>query len=227
MQPLQPDYRFYPSLLDAYKWYQASEEDEAEQELINKINRVPYQSDAADKGTWFNELIDLSLKGIEKHQECYLTGCAKQVVENLRGAARQVYTSTFLEVDGKTVELYGYIDFIKEDRIIDLKTTRAYELGKYKNSLQLHLYPFSIINAGNEINYFEFLACDFKSVFSEVYKVDYDLSKSILMGCCRELIRFIEIKKSLITDKKVFAQDILLATHDEEVNTTIVESVNI
>lgn len=212
MLELQPDYKFYPSLLDAYKWYQASEQDEAEQDLINKINRVPFKSDAADKGTWFNELIDISLKGIEKHEECYLTGCARQLVEKLQGAAKQVFTKTFLNVDGKIVELYGYIDYVKQDFITDLKTTaRAYELGKYKDSLQLHLYPFSLINAGNEINYFEFLVCDFKSVFSEVYKVNYEESKAVLIDACRELIRFIEIKKNLITDKKIFAKDSIAA----------------
>lgn len=207
----QPEYRFYPSLLDAYKWYQASEQDEAEQELINKINRVPFQSDAADKGTWFNELIDTSLKGLEKHGECYLTGCALQLAERLQGAAKQVFTSTTLDVDGKIVELYGYIDYVKEDRVIDLKTTKSYELGKYKDSLQLHFYPFSLINEGNDINYFEFLVCDFNNVYTESYKVDYEASKAILMDACRELIRFIEIKKHLVTDKKIFAQQQIAA----------------
>ena len=200
MQPLQPDYRFYPSLLDAYKWYQASEQDEAEHYLINKINRVPFQSDAAEKGTWFNELIDLSLKGFEKHGECYLTGCALDLVERLEGSIKQVYTSTILNVDGKIVELYGYADYVQED-----------ELGKYKDSIQLHLYPVSLIDDGNEINYFEFLVCDFKNVYPEIYKVDYEASKAILMNVCRELIRFIEIKKHLIADKKIFAKDSIAA----------------
>jgi hypothetical protein len=36
-----PKYRFYATLLDAFVWYQVSESDTAEQDLINKINRVP------------------------------------------------------------------------------------------------------------------------------------------------------------------------------------------
>jgi hypothetical protein len=204
-KPLQPDYKFYPSLLDAYRWYQQSESDTAEQELIDKINRVPFKSEAADKGTWLNDLIDLSLKG-ERFGLNYLTGVAADIYYRLKGSARQVYTSMTTEVDGNIVEIYGYIDYVKEDSVIDLKTTASYELGKYKNSLQLHFYPVSLINEGNEINKFEFLVTDFQNIYSEVYMVNYHTSLYILHEACRELIRFLELRKDLITDKKIFNQ---------------------
>ena len=71
-------YNFYPSILDTFsnyincsKTYQkfwgnsespSKSEEEYEQEcfnqLIDKINRVPFESEAADKGTAYNELID-------------------------------------------------------------------------------------------------------------------------------------------------------------------------
>lgn len=227
MQKLQPDYKFYPSLLDSYKWYQQSEGDEAEQEFINKINRVPFQSDAADKGTWFNELIDVSLKGLEKHGIHYLNeNCAYAIMCQLEGSARQVYTSTMIEVNGKLVEIYGYMDYVKQDRVIDLKTTRAYELGKYKDSLQMHFYPVSLIDAGNEINVFEFLVTDFENVYSELYPVNYQISKAILTSVCRELIRFLEIKRDLITDKKIFNQQSgLMAEYNPELQATIIETL--
>jgi hypothetical protein len=202
----QPTYKFYPSLLDAYKWYQASESDEAEKEFLDKINRIPFQSDLADKGTWFNDLIDLGLKGEEKHDLNYLTGCAAHIVKSLYGSAKQVYTSTIIEVDGQLVELYGYMDYVNRDRVIDLKTTKAYELGKYKDSLQLHFYPVSLIDGGNEINEFEFLVTDFTNVFSEVYPVNYEASKLKLVDACKELIRFLEYKKDLVTNLKIFNQ---------------------
>lgn len=202
-----PDYKFYPSLLDSYKWYQNSESETAEQELIDKINRVPFKSEAADKGTWFNEFIDHALKGDEKYGVNYLSGPALQIFEKLKGSVSQVYTSTLIEVDGKTIELYGYIDYVLQDKVIDLKTTKSYELGKYQNSLQLHFYPVSLMDDGNVINEFEFLVTDFESVFSETYKIDYKLSQGILTDACRELIRFIELKNHLITDKKIFGLD--------------------
>ena len=57
----KPNYKFYPSLLDAYQWYVSSENENAEQEFIDKINRVPFTSELADKGTLFNNFIDNSL----------------------------------------------------------------------------------------------------------------------------------------------------------------------
>ena len=78
---MQPDYRIYPSLLDNFgKYLRADEEVESfwnvdnetgeykrspeeieadlKQQLLNAINRVPFESEAADKGTAFNAIID-------------------------------------------------------------------------------------------------------------------------------------------------------------------------
>lgn len=85
----QPKYRIYPSLLDKFEDYlradeeaesffnvdrdtgeykRSSDEIEAElkRSLIDAINRVPFSSEAADKGTAFNALID-SMIHLEKH----------------------------------------------------------------------------------------------------------------------------------------------------------------
>ena len=71
-------YKFYATLLDGYQDYLRSSEiyqeywgfsenpskmeDEFEagqlQGLIDRINRVPFDSEAADKGTAFNEVVD-------------------------------------------------------------------------------------------------------------------------------------------------------------------------
>ncbi|WP_129714641.1 HNH endonuclease [Pedobacter sp. SYP-B3415] len=62
-----PRYKFYATLLDAYSWYLQSEQDNAFQEFIDKLNRVPFVSEAADRGTAFNELVDYLIErfGIE------------------------------------------------------------------------------------------------------------------------------------------------------------------
>lgn len=207
MQKNQPQFKIYPSLLDAYSWYASSESEEAEIDLINKINRVSFHSDLAEKGTWFNQLIDLALIGNERFGICYLDGVAHDIVERLQGAVSQQFTSTTIMVNGNCVELYGYYDYLLQDRVIDLKTTSKYDLGKYKGSMQLHFYPVSLIDNGCQINEFEFLVTDFESVFSETYKVDYNTSKQILINKCAELINFLEAKKHLITDLKIFGID--------------------
>lgn len=74
----QPKFKFYATLLDSFYGYQNSdvlwdkywgwsenpphtpEEFHGQQfkELIDRINRVPYDSEAADKGSAFNEIVD-------------------------------------------------------------------------------------------------------------------------------------------------------------------------
>lgn len=77
----QPSYKIYPSLLDKFdKYLRADEEVEnfwnidnetgeykrspeeieesLKQDLLDAINRVPFESEAADKGTAFNAIID-------------------------------------------------------------------------------------------------------------------------------------------------------------------------
>lgn len=208
MQNNQPKYKFYATLLDAYKWYQVSESDTAEQEFIDKINRVPFYSEAAEKGTAFNEVIDAFIdgKGLVSYNNGFefnetLIGTIGYA---LQGSISQIHTSTFINTNYGLVELYGYIDYINQDKAIDLKTTKNYDLGKYKNSMQRHLYPVSLIDNGNEINQFEFLVTDFKDVYSEVYNIDYKESKAILIETCIGMIQFLEAKKNLITDMKVF-----------------------
>lgn len=75
---MQPDYCFYATLLDAYQNYLNSDklyekywgwsdnpphtleefQEEQFQGFINTLNRVPFDSEAADKGTAFNEVVD-------------------------------------------------------------------------------------------------------------------------------------------------------------------------
>lgn len=207
MQNSQPQYKIYVTLLDAYKWYASSESDEAEQEFINKINRVRFESEAASKGTWFNNFLDSCLEGKEKFDLCFVESPVKDLIDHLEGAAKQVYVKTFVTVDGALVELYGYLDYLKHDVVTDVKTTKQYELGKYKDSLQLHFYPVALIDAGNEINAFEFKVFDFKELYTESYPVNYAESKSKLIDALREIIRFIEIKRDIITDAKIFGQE--------------------
>lgn len=86
---MQPKYRIYPSLLDNFeKYLRADEEFESfwnvdretgeykrspeeieidlKQQLLNAINRVPFESEKADKGTAFNAIIDCYVQK-EKH----------------------------------------------------------------------------------------------------------------------------------------------------------------
>jgi len=203
-----PKYRFYATLLDAFVWYQVSESDTAEQDLINKINRVTITDEKSlermNKGTELNNLIDMALIDSTVQQDTFDKNIVSELSEYLIGSVAQYRTESILDCDGIFVLVYGVSDYIKENKCIDLKTTSAYDLGKYKDSMQRHLYPVCLNKEGIFVDEFEFLVTDFKSVFKEPYKVDLVESEKILTSCCSALIEFIESKKHLITDEKIF-----------------------
>lgn len=203
-----PKYRFYATLLDAFVWYQVSESDTAEQDLINKINRIPITDEKAlermNKGTEFNNLIDIAITDPSIQQDTFDKNIVSELSNYLIGSVAQYRTETILDCNGTLVLVYGVSDYIKENKCIDLKTTSAYDLGKYKDSMQRHLYPVCLNSEGVFVDEFEFLVTDFKSVFKEPYKVDLVESEKELISCCSALIEFVESKKHLITDEKIF-----------------------
>ncbi len=204
----QPKYRFYATLLDAFVWFKASESESAEQEFLDKINRVPITDEKAlermNKGTQFNNLIDMLLVDKTLQQEQFKAEVVSELTNYLYGSVSQYRTEAIIKCNGIDILVYGVADYIKENKCIDLKTTSSYDLGKYKDSVQKHLYPVCLNAEGILIDEFEFLVTDFNSVFKEPYKIDLVESELILSNICGELIDFIESKRSLITDTKIF-----------------------
>ena len=239
-------FRFYATLLDSFLWYEQSESEFAEQEFLNRINRVE-ETDAEKiwnmgRGTALNNLVDKGIvesgtilegtirENVGLNMYEFEADVVNELCSKLYGSASQIYTEMKLNVSGADVLLYGYIDYLR-DKCVDLKTTKEYILGKYKNSMQLHLYPLSLSNDGVFVDEFEFLVVEFSSrgtnIFSETYKCDLVESKAILTETCERLIHFIESKRDLITDTKIFGiePNTFVATHDNETNATMIEKI--
>lgn len=221
MQKPQPNYKFYATLLEAFLWYKVSESENAEQEFIDKINRVPVTDESSiermSKGTALNNVVDRYVynNGVmlcghysDKVNDLEFTfdeDLIKKLGDKLIGSIPQIYTETILKCNGYNVLVYGYIDYIISNKLIDLKSTKTYDLGKYKDSLQMHLYPVSCYKEHDvKVDEFEFLVTDLKEVFTETYKVNLIESERIITNVCNDLINFIEAKKHSITDKKIF-----------------------
>lgn len=101
----QPKYRFYATLLDSYMNYVESdaiwekywgwsgapphspeEFRQAQfQQLIDRINRVPFDSEAADKGTAFNEVIDCMVEHRKSDKVQMERIVAPEVIEHVMG----------------------------------------------------------------------------------------------------------------------------------------------
>lgn len=206
-------YKFYASLLDAFKWYQASESEDAEQEFIDKINRVPITDAKAlermNKGTAYNNAIDKALSDKKLYSDDVIEVMgfyfdAKPInalIEQLSGCVTQLFCETTLG----EFTIYGYLDFLLYDKVIDLKVSSSYDLGKYNGGIQKHLYPLCLVDKGSEISAFEYWISVNDTLYKEPYIFDYEQSKNELLRVCNELKYFIEQKRHLITDTKIFS----------------------
>ena len=156
-----------------------------EQELIDKINRVPTEpSEAASKGTIFNEIVDCIIEKRKCNREGWTVesiadengikstihgaidgfdfyfdaAFCKQVAAYFADALPQHYIEAVLPVRYGNVLLYGWIDELCKDVVKDIKTTKRYEFGQYQHYWQRHVYPYCLIESGDSkaIKGFEF-----------------------------------------------------------------------
>ena len=195
----QPKYKFYATLLDAFQGYLHSDviyqrywgfsenpphtEEEFEQkqfeDLINRINRAPFDSEAADRGTAFNEVIDCMIDHVKSEKVPVEKMYSDDVVVGLRatynkrifdfpialcrefadyykGALTQQFTEATLSTQYGDVLLYGYIDELMPTSVHDIKTTSKYSAFKFKDHWQHIVYPYCLNQNGNDIKLFEY-----------------------------------------------------------------------
>lgn len=197
-------YRIYPSLLDAFQdyldaevlwddFYGASEEpaltvaefeEKQYRELLDRINRVPFSSEAASRGTCLNEVVDLingqtdpregvAVKSLRLSADQQMiaaaeggylfffdAGFCRDLAARFKGAARQVFCRAVLPTCYGGAEIYGYADEVLRDVVYDLKTTTRYDFGKYGRHWQRHAYPWALVESGQmrEVAGFEYTA---------------------------------------------------------------------
>lgn len=246
----KPKYLFYATLLDSYEGYisssriyqkywgfsenapksEADFEQEQFQSLIDRINRVPFDSEAADRGTCFNEVIDcITTKSVSEKVEMKsdrtnntitakynnrvfnfpLDQCL-QVAKGYQEAVPQVLTKGHLETKYGIVELYGYIDELLPLQIVDIKTTSNYSAFKFKDNWQHRVYPFCLSCEGVNIREFVYdvyvldKSNKIKESYQEFYLYEPQRDIPDLKAHCEGLIEFIEANKEKITDKKIF-----------------------
>lgn len=245
-------YCFYATLLDTFqnyldssemyqKFYGSSDdpscteeeyEERCKQDLLNRINRVPFESEAADKGTAFNEVVDCLILGKNqtdrKDMEIDFTGSediisvrfknrefyfpravCMEFADYYKGAVPQVYCDSVIHTKYGDVYLYGYIDELMPYGIHDIKTTSKYENGKFRKHWQHRLYPYCLTQKGNYIEYFEYNVAEMTkygkiTTYTEFYKFEPEKAEAELVSICEWLIEFVEANKDKITDRKIF-----------------------
>lgn len=245
-------YCFYATLLDSFQsWLSSNEiyqeywgfsedpkktEDEFEKEqfqsLIDRINRIPMKwedSEAADRGTAFNEAVDSVIMNHKSSRvelksdrntgiitACYNSrafffpiSLIMEFANYFKGATCQVYTEAELMTKYGNVLLYGYIDELMPMVIHDIKTAGKYKVGKFRNNWQHVVYPFCLNRNGNLVTEFEYNVAvlgsgNNYSTFTEYYHYSHASHPVLLQSHVEQFIEFIELNKHLITDLKIF-----------------------
>lgn len=201
--------------------------------LIDRINRVPFTSEAASKGTAFNAVIDTLQTGqldekvkmskvldengkplavqaeIDGFTFQFPYGICKEFALYYKDAIPQVRVSAILSTVYGNVELYGYIDELMPLSTHDIKYTGRYSASKFKHHSQHLVYPYCLIQNGSNIPTFEYdVAEESKSgnwqTYTETYVFDPDRDIPILRERCEGLIEFLLQNRRFITDRKIF-----------------------
>lgn len=245
-------YNFYATLLDAYQNYLDSDKlwekfwgssdnpkmtiteygEQSKKDLIDKINRVPFDSEAALKGTCFNEVVDciiehrntdkmevsrvyeegklkaLSVK-YNNREFVYPIELCTDLAWYFKGAVTQYYCEAILPTKYGNVKLYGYLDELMPTCIHDIKTTSRYEAYKFRDHWQHIVYPYCLRQEGNDVSKFEYDIVKWGKdmsyeFFTEVYNYNESVDLPRLIAHCEGLIEFLQANKDCITDKKIF-----------------------
>nr|MBQ6683791.1 HNH endonuclease [Bacteroidales bacterium] len=209
--------------------------DKTEAELIEKINRVPHEPiEAADKGTCFNEIVDrinsngnpvndsVKLQSCDTHIEArtdnfvflFDIATCKDAAAYFKDSIPQHFCKAVLPTRYGDVELYGYADEIRGDKVYDIKTTSGqYEYGKFLKSWQWRTYPYCLIQSGEmrEVSEFEYTVFVLNKkepltakMYCEAYPYIHEKAKEDLRKVCESFIEFLDIHRDQITDKKIF-----------------------
>ena len=239
-------FSIYPSLLDSYTYMQSIEDEEAriakKQELIDKINRIPQPpTEAASLGTALNEIVDslvtnrnvkdgvTAQKGlangnypvwnaeINGFSFCFDGILVDTLLDEFYDCLPQVFTKAELEVPQGIVTLYGYPDYVRDNMVVDLKTTSTYNVGKFRDHWQHLVYPYCLVKSGQleDFDTFTYLVAEVSKgrdgiVRASLYKEDYNPSMDEIEARIRqfltyEFIPFLEDNRHLITEPKIFS----------------------
>jgi hypothetical protein len=185
-------YRLYPTLLNSFDRFEKGYLDETE--LINRVNRIPTpQTEAQKKGVSFEEAV---IKGID--EELF----DPALLEKARALLPRpmMKTQFYCEHQVSNVLLYGYVDVLGKMIAADLKTSSSYQPGCYAFNHQNFYLP-ALRQKG--IRSLRYIITDFLDVYCEEYDQSIDFSRQLAQ--IQLFCAFLEDRRAVITDKRIFA----------------------
>lgn len=184
-------YKVYPTLLNLYARFEKGLV--SEQELLDRINRVPVpQTEAQAKGVTFEDAV---LKGTGEElfdPDIIIRSRAllpKPVV------ATQVYCESLID----EVLFYGFVDVLGHTMAVDLKSTATYTAHRFAEDHQ-NLYLPALCK--RSVNTLRYIITDFSDVYTEEYSLDSDFSLQYRQ--IKAFTDFLETHRERITDRRIF-----------------------
>ena len=186
-------YRFYPSLLNTFTRFLHGKL--SEQELLDRINRVPIpQTEGQKRGVSFEDAV---LKKIG--EEFFDPELLKTVRQRLPKPI--IKTQAYCQYQIDDVLIYGFVDILGRNEVVDLKTTSHYEPNRYKEDHQNFYLPAFVKNGVRQIRY---LITDFQQVYEEVY--DLHTHFEVQLNEIYLFKLFLYEHQNRIPDSKIFSK---------------------
>lgn len=207
-----------------------------EKELWDAINRVPQEpTEAASRGTLLNVIVDCkvqwekpdakyNIRRISDERgrmtaiagECdgfsfeYDADLCRMLFDYFKGCICQYRCEATIDTAFGDVILYGDADYIRRDKVFDLKTTKSYKYGKFEKGWQKDLYPYCLIESGevDSISEFEYTVIQLSvranepisgTLYREAYDYTHERAKVRLRAVCEALVAYLELNAERIT----------------------------
>jgi|SRR5690606_39971493 len=202
-------HNFYVSatLIDSFLWYQRFGcPPDKFQEIFDKINKVPIEyPESAKKGVAFEDAINLRLSGQKIYSKdgfSFNPGLVDKIAHKLQNnIGTQVWIERTVDFKHGKVRVGGFVDYDYPDKQIDLKTTRSYKVGKFKDYSQHRAY--GLIKP--EKKEFIYLATDFENYYIEPYRNTKERQDEFIYNT-EMFYEFVKENESLIKDRKIFGE---------------------
>ena len=147
-------------------------------DITNYLNRAPFEpNDAMKLGAEYEKQVQRMTQGL-KVQNPMPT--AKAMADMVKGARWQVTVKTYLTIEEQQYVLWGKIDVLQPDEILDIKTTQEYKgVDRYLGTTQHLIYLHGAHQTEWKQTKFRYLVSDFHEIHEVPFEVeDWDLRLS-------------------------------------------------
>lgn len=163
-------YLITASLLNAFEWfYILSDKENSKEEFIKTLKKEYSEPNEAMKaGIKFENDIMSYCNDEYYSQDNDYDCCVKEIGDIVKGGTWQVSGKKDIAINNINYLLYGKADVLKIFTIYDIKFSKSFDEGKYKESTQHKLY----FNIFPEMREFVYLVSDGKNVYHDSYSND-------------------------------------------------------